>query len=325
MKTDFTSLPPAVDGSPFVLVITGPTATGKTALGVQLALNLNGEVVSADSMQLYRHMDIGTAKPRPEETLGITHHMIDIVSPRTDYSVARYVEDAGTCIDDILARGKLPILVGGTGLYIESLLSGRSFADTDGDEKLRESLDTEYEALGGEAMLKRLFEFDPQRGEKLNPRDKRRIIRAIEVYMLTGKTITQHDLETQTLPPRYPSFKLALSFDSREDLYKRIDLRVDEMLRLGLVTEVQSLLDSGVPKDCTAMQAIGYKELVSHLLCGSSLEEAAEIIKRESRRYAKRQLTWLRRDKSVNWILWDAVPDIDNARQLLTNFFLSWN
>lgn len=310
-------------GAPFILVITGPTATGKTALGVELALALGGEVVSADSMQVYRRMDIGTAKPSPGEMKGIPHHMIDVAEPYERYSVARYVEEAGACVDAILSRKRLPILVGGTGLYIDSLLSGRRFSVNAGDGGLRARLGDEYDMLGGEAMLERLASFDPGRAEKLRPGDKRRIIRAVEVYELTGKTITQHDLETQSLPPRYASVKIALSFENRDHLYKYIDGRVDGMLERGLASEVRSLLDSGVPEDCTAMQAIGYKELVPYAKSGSGLGEAVEAIKRESRRYAKRQLTWLRRDGTLKWIKWGAAPEIDRARQFVTNFLTS--
>ena len=304
-----------------LLVITGPTATGKTALGVSAALELGGEVVSADSMQLYRRMDIGTAKPSPDEMRGVPHHMIDIAEPEDSYSVAHYVEEATACVDEIISRKKLPILVGGTGLYIDSLISGRDFADSSGDTALRETLGNEYDSSGGEIMLEKLRAFDPQRAKKLHPGDKRRIIRAIEVYMVTGKTITQHDLETRARPPRYKAAKFALTFKNRSDLYSRIDSRVDTMLEAGLLHEVKCLLHSGIPEDCTAMQAIGYKELVSYIRRGESLPDAVNTIKQESRRYAKRQLTWLRRDETVNWIEWEKSPDIDSARQILTSYF----
>jgi len=306
-----------------LLVITGPTATGKTALGVSAALTLNGEVVSADSMQIYKRMDIGTAKPSPAEMCGIPHHMIDVAEPNDSYSVSRYVGEASACVDDIISRGKLPILVGGTGLYIDSLISGRDFADSSGDPSLRETLSYEYDTSGGNVMLERLRSFDPERAEKLHPEDRRRIIRAIEVYMLTGKTITQHDSETRARPPRYNAVKFALTFKDRDDLYSRIDSRVDKMIEAGLLREVKDLLDSGISENCTAMQAIGYKELVSHIRRGESLINALDTIKRESRRYAKRQLTWLRRDQAANWIEWEKSPDIDSARQILTNYFQS--
>lgn len=308
---------------PKIAVITGPTATGKTALGILLAEDLNGEIVSADSMQIYRGMDIGTAKVRPEETRGVPHHLIDVAEPSENWSVAKYVSEADRCVADILSRGKLPIIVGGTGLYIDSLVAGREFAGGDSNEAFRSELSQEYDENGGEEMLKRLAAVDPDRAAILHPADKKRIIRALEVYYLTGQTITEHDAETQKLPPKYTAAKIALSFENREELYARIDLRVDEMLRAGLFNEVQKLLGSGVPESCTAMQAIGYKEVIAALRGDITEAEAADAIKRESRRYAKRQLTWLRRDKSVKWILWKTVPDFELARQYSTNYIRS--
>lgn len=305
--------------APQVLVITGPTATGKTALSVALALELDGEVVSADSMQLYRRMDIGTAKPTAEEMCGVPHHMLSVADPWEEYSVSRYVEAASACVEDILARGKMPILVGGTGLYIDSLLSGRDFAGKGGGA-LREALGTEYDAVGGEAMLEKLAAFDPERAAKLHPGDKRRIVRAIEIYRLTGQTITQHDAETGRLPPRWTSVKIALSFQNREALYTRIDRRVDRMMEQGLLEEVRALLADGVPDGSTALQAIGYKELIAALRGDCSVDEAVEAIKRGSRRYAKRQLTWLRRDAALRWILWEREPELAEGVRLSTKY-----
>ena len=195
---------------PKLVVITGPTASGKTALGVALAQRLGGEVVSADSMQIYRGMDIGTAKPTPEEMQGVPHHMIDIADPAENYSVSRYAAQAAACVDDILARGKLPIVVGGTGLYIDSLIAGRTFADGTADTALRQELSERYDEIGGEGLLGELRKVDPERAARLHPADKKRIVRAMEVYILTGKTITQHDAETRTVPPRYDAAKIAL-------------------------------------------------------------------------------------------------------------------
>ena len=302
-----------------LIVLSGPTASGKTALGVLLAETLGGEVVSADSMQIYRRMDIGTAKPTPEETRGVAHHMLDVAEPEEDFSVARYVAEASACVDEIFARGKQPILVGGTGLYIDSLFSGRTFAGGPVDPALRQELNERYDEIGAAGLLGELRKVDPERAAKLHPADQKRIVRALEVYILTGKTITQHDAETQLVPPRYAAVRIALDFADRADLYDRIDRRVDVMLERGLVDEVRALLDSGVPRDCTAMQAIGYKEIVRALDGACTLDAAAEEIRRESRRYAKRQLTWLRRG-DYHWIRFQKTPDLEAARRDSTEF-----
>ena len=297
-----------------VIVVCGPTATGKTALGIELARRYGGEIVSADSMQVYRRMDIGTAKATAAERSRAPHHMIDVCEPWEDYSVSRYVQEAGTVCDRLLSAGKVPVIVGGTGLYIDSLLSGRDFARREeGDSRLREELTAEYERLGGEGMLDLLRSFDPERAEKLHPADMRRIVRAIEIYRLTGKTITQHDAETRSLPPRYEAHRIALSFYDRADLYARIDRRVQQMVRDGLFDEVQRLLDEGLSPACTSMQAIGYKEAALALRGEISRQEAVALIQQNSRRYAKRQLTWFGRDPEAQWIRWDREPDLDEA------------
>lgn len=305
---------------PKIVVVCGPTATGKTRLGIELARQFNGEIVSADSMQVYRRMDIGTAKATAEERAAAVHHMLDVAEPWENYSVARYVEEASRCCEDILSRGKLPILVGGTGLYIDSLVSGRDFADNDGDAGLREQLSDEYDVLGGEAMLRRLKSVDPERAEKLHPGDKRRIVRALEIYMLTGITITEHDRRTRALPPRYDAARIFLSFEDRADLYARIDRRVDEMAEQGLFEEVQGLLDEGLSENCTAMQAIGYKELADAVANHGDIQAAAEEIKLRSRQYAKRQLTWFRRNKETHWIYLENNPNFSAVIQDSTDF-----
>ena len=295
---------------PDIIVITGPTATGKTALGVRLAKAINGEIVSADSMQVYKHMDIGTAKPTVDERCGVPHHLLDIISPFEDYSVARYVKDASKCVDDIFKRGKTPILVGGSGLYIDSLIAGRTFSAR-GENSLRKQLEDEFDKTGGEAMLQKLCKVDSDSAEKLHSNDKKRIIRALEAYMATGKTISEHDIESKSVPRRYSAIKFAFTFSQRAELYERINRRVDSMMLRGLADEVVSLLDMGVSRKNTSMQAIGYKEISAALHGNFDMTSAVEKVKMESRRYAKRQLTWLRRDDEITWIAWEGEPDYD--------------
>ena len=305
-----------------IIVIAGPTASGKTRLGIELAKACGGEIVSADSMQVYRRMDIGTAKADESERAQAVHHMLDVAGPWENYSVARYVEDAGKCCDEIIARGKTPILVGGTGLYIDSLVSGRDFADNQEDMALRRELEEDFDRIGAEAMLNILAGFDPQRAEKLRHGDKRRIIRAIEIFRLTGKTATEHDEESRQRPPRYDAARIVLNYKDRAKLYERIDKRVLMMNELGLFDEVESLLSSGLSPECTAMQAIGYKEAVLAVRGEISRGEAIAMIQQNSRRYAKRQLTWFKRWEDAHWIEWENAPDFEAARQSSTEFLL---
>ena len=305
---------------PKILVITGPTASGKTALAVELAKRHNGEVVSADSMQIYRRMDIGTAKPTETEKQGVPHHMLDVAEPEEDFSVARYVEMAADCVEDVLSRGKLPILAGGTGLYIDSLLSGRTFAAFDGSSPIRGELEERYAREGGQALLNELAGVDPETAARLHPNDGKRIVRALEVWLTTGKTITRHNEETRALPPRYDALTLTLDFERREDMWDRIDRRVDRMMADGLEAEVRALLDSGVPRRCTAMQAIGYKELVPVVSGELGVAEGAAQIKLRSRQYAKRQRTWFRRNQGAKWLLWGPVPNFADALQRSTDY-----
>lgn len=308
---------------PNILVVCGPTASGKTALAVALAQALNGEVVSADSMQVYRRMDIGTAKPTAEEMGGIPHHMIDVADPEENYSVARYVQDAVPIVDDILARGRLPIVAGGTGLYIDNLVAGRQFAPFQADSGLRETLQARARAEGLPVLLEELRAVDPEAAERLHPNDEKRIIRALEVYLSTGKTITRHNEETKALPDRYTPLTIALNFKERPWLWERIDRRVDRMMEQGLEKEVRQLLADGVPADCTAMQAIGYKELAAAILEGRPVPEGAEEVKLRSRQYAKRQLTWFRRNPGVHWYHWDETPDFSAALAFSTNLAIA--
>ncbi len=302
-----------------VYVITGPTATGKTELGVRLAESLGGEVVSADSMQVYRHMDIGTAKPTAAETRGVPHHMIDVASPLEDYSVSRYVEDAAACCDDILSRGAIPLIVGGTGLYIDSLISGRDFSPRPLDMERRRELEELYDRLGGEAMLEKLGESDPARAAVLHPNDRKRIVRALEVAA-EGGNISKHDIRTRAAEPRYEAKYIVLGYEDRGELYGRIDGRVDDMLSRGLIEEVEALLKMGVTRRHTALQAIGYKEVAAALAGDMAMDEAIETVKRESRRYAKRQISWCKRYSGALRINWKNGPDFEDALRRSTAF-----
>lgn len=309
--------------NPNILVICGPTASGKTALAVALARRFHGEVVSADSMQVYRRMDIGTAKPTAEEMGGVPHHMLDVADPEENYSVARYVQEAVPVVDDILARGKLPIVAGGTGLYIDNLVAGRQFAPFTPDSGLREALQARASTEGLPVLLEELRAVDSAAAERLHPNDEKRIIRALEVWLSTGKTITRHNEETKSLPNRYVPLTIGLNFEDRAHLRQRIDRRVDEMMERGLEQEVRQLLADGVPSDCTAMQAIGYKEIAAAILDGRPIEEGAEEVKLRSRQYAKRQLTWFRRDPAVHWFFWGEAPDFSAALAFSTELIIT--
>ncbi len=301
---------------PTVLAIVGPTASGKTRMAVALAQELGGEVVSVDSMQIYRRMDIGTAKPTEAERCGVPHHMLDVAEPWESWSVARYVEEASACADDILRRGRLPILAGGTGLWLDALVDGRTFAVQ--STGWREKLQARARAEGMPALLAELGQVDPDAAARLHPRDEKRILRALEVYYETGKTITAHNEETKRLPPRYRAVTIGLRDEDRADSWARIDRRVDEMMARGLPEEVAALLAEGVPMDCTAMQAIGYKELARALRSGGDLREAAAEVKLRTRQYAKRQLTWFRRNPDTFWILWKKPLDFAAGRRSAT-------
>ena len=285
---------------PQIICVAGPTASGKTSYAIQLAKKLDGEVVSCDSMQIYKYMNIGTAKPTKEEMEGIPHHMMDFVDPRGNYSVADYVKDAKECIADIINRGKMPIVCGGTGLYMDSLISGIEFQGEKIDEKYRAELTEFAEKNGPEALHKILEEADGEAAEKIHPNNVKRVIRALEIIKSTGLTKTEAD-RCALKEPEYNAEIFAIDMN-REVLYDRINRRVDIMMEQGLLTEVEGLLKMGIPKEATAMQAIGYKELISYFDGKCSVEEAIETIKRESRRYAKRQLTWFRRSSGIKWI-----------------------
>ena len=304
-----------------ILCVVGPTASGKTALAIELAKELDGEVVSCDSMQIYRRMDIGTAKPTVQEMQGIPHHMIDICDPTEDFSVSLYTDMATPIVDDILARGKTVIIAGGTGLYVESLIRGNEFSPIPATGH-RQRLEARVETEGVEPLLAELEAIDPVSAAN-SQRNPRRIIRALEVYYESGETITAHNLRTQAIPPRYQPIWIGLDFTQRSDLDARIDKRVEIMLEMGLMDEIRSLLGSGIPEKATALQAIGYKEFVDALAGRSTMESAIAQVQQSSRRYGKRQLSWFRRNENMNWIIREpdtpAAEILERARQIIRN------
>ena len=285
---------------PKILCVVGPTASGKTDYAVELALKCGGEVVSCDSMQIYKHMDIGTAKPTADEMKGVKHHMIDIIEPNESFSVARFSEMARECIDDILLRGKMPVLCGGTGLYFDSTINNINFIQMDTDEEYRQYLASAAKEEGNEYVYKILKRVDEESAESIHPNNLKRVIRALEIYKTTGKKKSELDKE-QLSEPLYEPEITGLMRD-REVLYDRINKRVDIMMEKGLVEEVSELIKMGIDTEATSMQAIGYKEIIEYLDGKTSLSDAVDKIKRESRRYAKRQLTWFKRNEKIHWI-----------------------
>ena len=285
---------------PKILCVVGPTASGKTDYAVELALKCGGEVVSCDSMQIYKHMDIGTAKPTADEMKGVKHHMIDIIEPNESFSVARFSEMARECIDDILLRGKMPVLCGGTGLYFDSTINNINFIQMDTDEEYRKDLESAAKEFGNEYVYKILKRVDEESAESIHPNNLKRGIRALEIYKTTGKKKSELDKE-QLSEPLYEPEITGLMRD-REVLYDRINKRVDIMMEKGLVDEVSDLIKIGIDTEATSMQAIGYKEIIEYLDGKTSLSDAVDKIKRESRRYAKRQLTWIKRNEKIHWI-----------------------
>ncbi len=303
---------------PEIVCVVGPTASGKTKMGVAIAKHFGGEVVSVDSMQIYRGMTVGTAAPTAEEMEGVPHHMIAVADPCESWSVARFVEAADACVQDILRRGKLPVLVGGTGLYLDALVRGNSFAEGCAGTEVREALQKRMETEGAAVLLEELHSIDPEAAAKLHLKDEKRILRALEVWQETGKTITQHNRETQAVPPRYEAVYIGLDFENRDDLRVRIDRRVDIMVENGLLQEVRDLLSSGIPRTATALQAIGYKQFLAVEEGLATEEEAVEEVKLRSRQYAKRQLTWLRRNEAIHWLRWGKEPNFQAALQKAT-------
>ncbi len=301
-----------------LVVVAGPTASGKTAAGVFLAQQLNGEVVSADSMQIYRHLTVGTAKPTPQEMQGIPHHLIDFLEPGQSFSVAEYVQLARQAIQEIVQRGKLPVLVGGTGLYISSLVDNIQFSESQGDPKLREQLRQYAQENGPQALWERLQAVDSQAAQRIHPNNIGRVARALEVYQTTGKTISEHQELSRQQPSPYRLCMMALSFRDRQKLYDRINLRVEQMLEQGLLDEARWLRDHQV--DARGLQAIGYKELQAYLDGQEELQQAVERIQQETRRYAKRQLTWFRRDERYRFFLAEDFADRESMHRQMAQF-----
>ena len=283
-----------------VIVICGPTASGKTALSIELAKKINGEIISADSMQIYKDMDIGTAKPTKEEMQGIKHYLLDFVSPEERYSVAQYKQDAKSAIKEIIAKGKTPIIVGGTGLYIDSLIYEIEYSDIKIDESYRNELEKIVEEKGLNELYKMAMQIDPIAMEKISQNDKKRIMRVLEIYKSTGRTKTQQEEESRRKPVEYDYKVFAINWD-REILYQRINKRVDIMIKQGLIEEVKNILQK-YKQFPTAMQGLGYKEVVDYINGIYTKEKMVEKIKMETRRYAKRQLTWFRKNKQTIWL-----------------------
>jgi tRNA dimethylallyltransferase len=283
-----------------LLVIVGPTAVGKSGVALEMAKTANGEIISADSVQVYRGLTIGAAKPTLAERQSIVHHLVDIVDPQENYTVAQFQLDASQTIIDVLSRGKLPILVGGTGLYVRAVVSGYAFSDNGENEELRARLQQEALDIGPEALHRKLAAVDPQTAVKLHPNDIRRVIRALEVYEQSQRPISEQAKKTAWSNP-YETMMFGLTMP-RELLYRRIEERVEQMMAEGLVDEVRSLLANGVPPEAKSLQSLGYRQIVAHLLGQQTLAEAVALIKRDTRRFAKRQLTWFRREKDIMWI-----------------------
>lgn len=301
-----------------LICVVGPTACGKTTLGVLLAQRYGGEVVSADSMQIYRGMTVGTAAPTAAEMQGIPHHMIGVAAPWESWSAARYAAEAAEAVDGILSRGRLPIAVGGTGLWLDALVRGHGFAAGHAGTQVRAQLQRELEEHGAEPLLAQLRQVDPVSAEKLHPADTKRIMRALEVWRETGETISAHNAAEAALPPRYDAVYLGLRFADREELGRLIDRRVEQMAEQGLGEEVRALVQGGVPRDATALQAIGYKEFLGVLDGTKTREDALAEIRLRSRQYAKRQMTWLRRNPAIHWITWEKTRDFERALQVST-------
>ncbi|MGM9631618.1 MAG: tRNA (adenosine(37)-N6)-dimethylallyltransferase MiaA [Eubacteriales bacterium] len=299
---------------PRILAVVGPTASGKSALAVELAKRLDGEIICCDSMQIYKQMNIGTAKPDADELAAAKHHLFDFADPHSPFSCADYIPLAKSAVQDILSRGKLPIFCGGTGLYLDRFLSGADFESTETDVAFRKEMKEFALLYGNEALHEKLREIDPVSAEEIHPNNVKRVIRALEIYKTSGKTKSQIDAVSKSFESKYEAVQIGIKYADREILYERINLRVDKMLDAGLLEETKALLDDGVfESNATAAQAIGYKELLSYFEGGKTLDEAVEDLKIATRRYAKRQLTWFSAHGDVRWLLADGKTLSDLA------------
>ena len=298
-----------------LVILTGPTAVGKTALSLKLAKTVNGEMISADSMQVYRMMDIGTAKIKPEEMQGIPHHLIDVLEPTEDFNVATFQTMAKQALDDIYARGKLPIVVGGTGFYIQALLYDISFEETE-VSAYRQELTDYCKEHGAHALHEKLRDIDPISYEEIHENNVKRVIRALEFYHDTGYPISKHNMEQRERTSPYNFVYFVLN-DDRAILYERIEKRIDQMLDEGLVEEVRQLLDYGCTPDMVSMQGLGYKEIIPYLNGECTLDEAVYVLKRDTRHFAKRQLTWFRRERDVTWVDRDRFSSEDTILEYM--------
>ena len=303
-----------------ILAVVGPTASGKSALAIELAKRLNGEIICCDSMQIYKQMNIGTAKPDEEELNSAVHHLFDFADPKISFSCADYIPIANEVVEDVLSRGKLPIFCGGTGLYLDRFLSGAEFESTEVDENFRRKMNNFALEFGNEALHQKLREIDPKSADEIHPNNVKRVIRALEIYKTSGRTKSEIDLESKGFSSKYDCIQIGLKYENREILYDRINLRVDKMMQAGLLDETRELLENGVfEANATAAQAIGYKELLSYFNNEKSLIDAIEDLKTATRRYAKRQMTWFSAHGNVNWLVADgkALSELVNEAELI--------
>lgn len=308
-----------------MLAVVGPTASGKSDLAVYLCKRYGGEVVSCDSMQIYKKMNIGTAKPTESEMQGVSHHLIDFVEPGTEYSVSDYAHDAEKCVNELCSRGVIPVFCGGTGLYIDTFLSGISLSDFENDPDVRKRLEDEFSHDGIDGIYSRLMQADPEIANSIDVNNTKRVIRALEVYETTGITMTEWNRRSKENAKKKDCLVIGLDYEDRQKLYDRIDKRVDMMLEMGLLSETKTLFDEGLLCTKTASQAIAYKEFMPYFDGSDSLENCIETLKRNSRRYAKRQLTWFRRNKDIQWIFRDgkSIEDVLAAAFSLADNYLS--